>query len=381
MVGWLLLGIGSSKLMIQLARLLLGIYAGLGYGSACDFVTEISHHSIRGQLSGLVNFSRQLGFLFVYAVGSTSLTWRQLAFFSGGTTLFVPFIGLLGLPDSPRWLASNQKFDEARKSLVLLRGEIYDVDSEFQLIASNIEKGGEIGSIKQQLKEILNPKVLRRFIFLILVYTLFSINGNCSIVTFTATIFKEAENYLNEYQSTILTGAVRAVGSLLFLVIGDKYSRRRLTQIPLFFMALCMLSLGFYFYWKVDHDVSFIRWIPLSSVMIHQFFVCLTPISFLPCELLPTSTRSMAGSIIWLVSFGSAFVVIFTFPIMQRSIGLHGTFWFYAVNCIVLLLLIISLLPETRGLSLEILNEQVKSPIEKSISDTGSSCIESGTIP
>ncbi|KAL7645157.1 UNVERIFIED_CONTAM: hypothetical protein RMT77_003535 [Armadillidium vulgare] len=357
MVGWIILGIGDSVWMIQVARILLGVYVGFGYTTASNYVIEIAHHSIRGQLSGLVNVTRQLGFLLVYAVGSTEITWRQLALLSGGITLIIPFLGLLYLPDSPRWLASVQRYDEARTSLVRLRGKLYDVDSELMLIVNQNEKKEKSGTIKEQLKEVKNPLVLRRFLLLNVIYILFSMSGNCSIVTYTALIFKEAHDYLNKYQNTILIGAIRAIASLVFLLIGDKYERRTLMKIPMFMMSLCMLSLGLYFYLKLDHDVTTIRWIPLTSVVTHQFFVCLTPISFLPGELLPTSARSIGASIIWMMSFLSAFIMVFTFPIMEDSIGLYGTFWFYAIDCLIFVLTAF-FLPESRGISLEVVNEQ-----------------------
>lgn len=360
LVGWITLGLAKSTWVIQFARLLLGIYVGCGFNSAGNFVAEISHHSIRGQLSGLVNVARQLGFLFVYIVGSSGITWRQLAFFCGGITIIVPFFGLLTLPDSPRWLASVKRFDEAKQSLIKLRGNIYDVDLELRMIESQVERVEASGTVKQQLKELGHRTILHRFILLNFLYILFSFSGNCCIVTYTATIFKKANNYLNKYQSTIVTGAASALGSLFFLMVGDKYKRKDLMQLPMVLMASCMLSLGFYFYFEDHHNYYNMRWLPLMSIVIHQFFVCFVPINFLLNELLPTSTRSMGGSLIWMFSFIASFVAAYTFPIIEESIGLYGAFWLYSFCCQIFVVCSGLFLPESRGVSLEVLNDDDK---------------------
>lgn len=357
-LGWLLLGIGSSIWMIQLARLLLGIYVGFGYTCAGNYVTEIAHRTIRGQLSSLVNVSRQLGYVFIYGVGSLSITWRQLAFLSGGITVIGPFLGLLSLPDSPRWLASVERFDEAKKSLKDLRGHLYDVDSELTLISAQILLKKKSGTVIEQVKELGNPLIIGRFLFLNVLFVLYTLSGNCPVVTYTAFIFKKANNYLNKYESTILIGAVRTLGSCAFLFVGDRFSRRIFTEIAILFMFISTFMTGLYFFLKESYDVSNLRWIPLLSLSIHQFFSLFNPIHFFPSELLPTSVRSIGSSVIWAMSFIVAFLIVFFFPIMGENMGMYGTFWFYTIGSLIFYVVTVIFLPESRGISLEVINHE-----------------------
>lgn len=79
------------------------------------YLLEIPHKDQRGILFSASPVIRQSGLLFAFSLGSSTLTWRQMAMVCGIITTVPPFIGLFFFPESPRWLVTRGREKEAKE--------------------------------------------------------------------------------------------------------------------------------------------------------------------------------------------------------------------------------------------------------------------------
>lgn len=354
---WLALSFTSAVWLLLLIRAMLGVTQGLVGAASGNYVVELSDSKLRGRLTGFVETGRQTGFLLVYIVGSLDLTWRQVILVCGCITTIPPFVGLLFMPNSPRWLVTRGRLEEARKSLVFFRGSHYDVQPELTDIIDQFNMTTKNKkSFKDQLQQMRAPSVFRRLVFLAFLMIVVQFTGNISIATYVVPIFQASNSDISSYVSAILVGTIRVVGTVVFLLVVDRVGRRNIVFVTCTTCATSLMALGVYFF--LQHrgvDLSNIGWLPLTMLMLYTPFVCAVQAvtSLLRAELLPTSIRATAAALMYVIFFTAMFTVTQTFPAMVETTGEHGAFWIYGGVCVLIALVVGFTLPETRGLSLE----------------------------
>lgn len=138
----------------------------------------------------------------------------------------------------------------------------------------------------------------------------------------------------------------------------DKLGRRILLLLSIIMMALCLFSLAGYFYMKMDlgMDVNQLGWIPLSSLSVYviAFSLGFGPIPWmLMGEIFPSQIRGCASSIACLFNWFCVFLITKFFPSFAVQFGIGKVFWFFVICCLVGTLYVYVLVPETKGKSLE----------------------------
>lgn len=127
-IGWLMIAFASDIMMIYIGRVLVGFGSGL-VGAPCRvYTSEVTQPHLRGMLGAFASVGISLGVLFQYTVGSF-VTWQILA----GVSTIIPLLALICmtlLPESPNYLVSKSKPDQAVKSLAKLRGSTCNVQRE-----------------------------------------------------------------------------------------------------------------------------------------------------------------------------------------------------------------------------------------------------------
>nr|CAI5829236.1 unnamed protein product [Callosobruchus analis] len=119
-VGWLIIGLAQNHILLLVGRLVAGISAGLAAAAGQVFIGEISEPHLRGIFSSGPFASYSFGILLVYALGFL-LHWREVAGLSAippVTALAIYFF----LPESPVWLVRRGRIEEAKASMLWLRG-------------------------------------------------------------------------------------------------------------------------------------------------------------------------------------------------------------------------------------------------------------------
>ncbi|CAL4187451.1 unnamed protein product, partial [Meganyctiphanes norvegica] len=353
---WLLMSFTQSVELLLLARFLQGFFIGALCAAAYTYAMEISHKSYRGGLVSTVDIVRQAGMLLAYCLGNLSLTWREMSLICGCLSTILPFIFLLFLPDSPRYLAFRKETDKARKSLQIFRGKNFNVEPELQDILGQLKNVGSKGTVKDQVYQIMKPENLKIFIILFFVCFIAQFTGNFVVVNFTVNIFQAANLNIDPYICSIIIGALRVLGTVVYLCIIDRLGRKVVFITSFLVLAISSGIFGVYFFLQQQGtDISNLGWLPLMCLIIFSLFSCIghPVIPIMIGELLPTSIRSLGFNLLVATIFLGIFVVSQTYPPMALSMGVHGTFWLYSCSCIVVVSIIAIFVPETKGKSLE----------------------------
>ncbi|XP_076061011.1 facilitated trehalose transporter Tret1-like [Oratosquilla oratoria] len=357
LVGWLIITLSTKAVLLHLARVTHGLTAGLTGAASTLYVIELSHRRHRGSLSSMIEFARGLGYLFCFAVGSSSLTWRNLALVILCVSL-PPLLAIVFCPDSPRWLESRGRHEEALKALETFRGSKVDVSFEMQEIKDAINLASEETEMAVLMKRLREYKSKTTLIVLGALHCLWPFVGSPLLVTYTVPLFQAVGSPINIYVSGLILTLVRASGPFFCVLFVDMVRRRLAFLIISMLSSLCLIGLAIFLFlremngelWAESFD-----WIPLVSLILYTFFVSAGEniIHMIRGENLPANVRSMGCGILLTIFFFFEFVVSQTFPLLTKSLGLHGTISIYAIICPVVGLIPIIFLPETMGRTLE----------------------------
>ncbi|XP_027233197.2 facilitated trehalose transporter Tret1-2 homolog [Penaeus vannamei] len=354
--AWLGLAFAGVPWLIHAMRCVLGITTGFIAPATGIYILEISHKKSRGVFYGVLTTVRQMGFLCVYALGSSDLGWRNVSLVCAGIAL-VPFLALFFLPNAPRWLVTQNRVEEARKSLAFFRGKDYDSTSELKAITDQVGQHAEQNkSFITQVKMMMEPATLRTLALLVVISVLSTLSGYIIVTTYTVTILQSTQGDLDAYISTIIIGAVRVGGTLVHLAVIDRFGRKPLLVASFALGTLCVAGLGGYFYIQnTTGDASYLGWLPLTCMVVLIFCMGIGQpvVSIVQGELLPTTVRAAGVSLIMILLFLAGFVLIQTYPLLSGALGEHGAFWLYSGASLALVLVGGLRLPETRGRSLE----------------------------
>ncbi|XP_069184564.1 facilitated trehalose transporter Tret1-like [Procambarus clarkii] len=349
--SWLLQAFSPSVGVLLTSRVLLGLTLGSISNSSGLYVLEISHQDIRGALSGIMFLVRQLGYLLASVVGLSSLGWRQMGFVYSGTTA-IPILGLIFLPNSPRWLVTRGRVTDAQKALVFFRGKHYDFQLELKAIADIYCSSGGGNVIWQQLRGIAKSSVFRIFCLMASLNFMMGFDGNVSMTSYLVPIFKKLNTNLDSYTSSIIFNGIKIVGALLCFCVTDRLGRRPVVIAPYCVCAVCLAVCGGYFYMQESDSL---KWLQLSSVFVYILFNSIGQpiITILSGELMPASFRAIGFSMLNLVAVLGMFAASMTYPATVEALGQHGAFWLFSAVCGTLALVSALTLPETLGRSLE----------------------------
>ena len=354
-LSWILLFITRAKWTLIALRTLQGFVYGMMFTCPHNYVGEIAHPSIRGRLSSLVDLFRNLGFVYISVIGSTSLSWRSVSLICGISTMLPPFIGILFLPHSPRWLVLKGRNDEAHKALTFYRGQKYNISDELAAIEEDVKKDRNI-NLFQQIKKLIEPTYLKQLIVLIALNILSMFCGNMVFIVYSTSIFDSTGIEFSSYTGTILSNVMRLTGLVIIILISDKFSRKLVTIIFAALSGVCMALLGIFFYLKVyNFNALSIYLIPIISIILYNGFIGITfaNILILRTELLPSNVRAAGTAFLQTVLTIGSFVTIYCHPYMVESINAYYTFWFYSICSFLIAIIVKVFISETRGKSLE----------------------------
>merc|ERR1719244_1228789 len=150
-VTWVMIALSHHIWIILLSRIISGIIFGVFQANGKVYNAEIAHPDMRGSLGTIMSNMFAFGSIYTYLIGYLVSSWRMVAWLQLIPTCFLG-ITVLFIPDSPYWLVEKGREDEARESLVRLRGSSYDVDDEFkQIISKKKAKELEGKSVKQTM--------------------------------------------------------------------------------------------------------------------------------------------------------------------------------------------------------------------------------------
>lgn len=257
-------------------------------------------------------------------------------------TLF--FLGMLFVPESPRWLAQHNQSGRAREILGRIGGPAHAA-SAMEEIGRPAPSGG------RPLRELLDPK-LRRVLVLGVVLAVFQQWCGINVIfNYAEEIFRQAGYDISSVLRNIAwTGSVNLVFTLVALGTVDRRGRRPLMLLGSGGLALLYAALA------GCYAAGFQGWPMLLLVLaaIGCYAMSLAPVTWVVIsEIFPNRIRSQAMSVAVAALWIACFLLTYTFPLLNARLGASGTFLLYAGICAAGFFFLLARLPETKGKTLE----------------------------
>jgi sugar porter (SP) family MFS transporter len=266
---------------------------------------------------------------------------------------FIPsfffFIGVLWLPESPRWLLKAGREDEAQKVLHKIGNDIY-ANGLFNDIKNSL-RGQNKGSWRSLLGRNVWPAVAVG-IGLAVFQQLCGIN---IVFNYTSTIFASVgANLDRQLLETISIGFVNLFFTVVAMWQVEKLGRRPLMLIGSLGLGILYILLSWALYMQLN--TGWISLIVLLSIAVYA--TSLAPVTWvLISEIFPNRIRGHASSVAIVSLWAAYFILVFTFPLLVAFLGTYGPFYLYAVICLIGFFFIKSKVRETKGRSLEEMEE------------------------
>jgi SP family galactose:H+ symporter-like MFS transporter len=343
---------------MSIAALVVGrIIVGLGIGLACTtvpvYISEVAPPEARGWQVSLFQLAITIGILGAYLVDfayAKSEAWRWmlgLAVIPG----IILGVGMLFLPESPRWLAKYLHPEAARAVLVRIRGTD-NVDSEFKEIIGSLEQSEERG----RWADLLSPTVRPALVVGIGLAIFQQITGINTVIYYAPTIVLKAgiSSASGAILATAVIGLVNVIMTIVAMWLIDRVGRRPLLLVGIAGMAVCLGILGAAF--RMQAETSTVAWVAVITLMAYVAFfaISLGPIFWLLiAEIYPLRIRGLAEGTAAGSNWIFNLVVSITFLSLVQAVGPSWTFWLYGVLSIAAFLFSYYMVPETKGRTLE----------------------------
>lgn len=352
-LGWMLIATAKIVHLVLIGRAICGLCVGIGSLAFPVYLGETIQPEVRGFLGLFPTAIGNIGILLCYAAGKY-LDWSELAYL--GSVLPIPFfILMLMIPETPQWYLSQGRSDDARKALQWLRGKNAKIDNEMRDIALS---DAEVEAGDSTFKEIISRKYLKSISISLGLMFFQQLSGINAVIFYTVDIFKMSGSAVDEHLSTIIVGLVNFISTFIATALIDRAGRKILLYISSVTMTITLVILGSFFFVRdnLELDVTNLGWLPLTSVMIYLlgFSLAFGPIPWLMMgEILPARIRGAAASICTAFNWLCTFTVTKTFHNIIDAISPAGTFWLFGCICFIGLFFVIVCVPETRGKSLD----------------------------
>ncbi len=325
---------------------------GLGIGGssvlAPVYIAELAPASLRGRLVGMFQINVVLGILLAYfsnysiaRLGLGVWEWRwQLGVAAAPALLFL--VMLFGIPQSPRWLATQHRIEEARNVLTLLRSA--DYEAELKEIVDSIHLEQSQGS------EPLFSRKLRYPIFVAITTGVFNqLAGINAILYYLPSIFMAAGfSKLSGDLQAVAIGAMNLFATLLAMTFIDKLGRKTLLLVGSAGTALCLAGVAMIFFTQRNQD--WLVWILVGYIF---FFAPLGAVVWVYIgEIFPNTVRSkgqaLGSSSHWIMNA----IISALFPVVAKASGAYP-FVFFAAMMVLQFFIVMFFYPETKGFTLE----------------------------
>ena len=330
------------------ARFLAGTGVGMASVLSPMYIAEIAPASVRGRMVSLNQLAIVLGILFTniinYFLGTGGENaWRWM-FASGAIPSVLFFLGIIMLPESPRWLSNAGREDKARKVLERIGNKEY-VDNAFLRMRSSASRQSGISFSGLFKAPYLRP--LLAGAGLAVFQQLCGINV---VFNYTTVIF-ESIGFTQQGQlmQTVFTGIINLVFTLLAMSLVDKVGRKPLMMVGAAGLALLYPAIAL----ALHAGSPFTSIILLAAIALYAS--TLAPVTWvLISEIFPGKIRETATSFSVVCLWLAYFVLTFTFPVLTEWLGDVGkTFYLYAVVCAAGTIFIYLRVKETKGIALE----------------------------
>ncbi|RIN32186.1 sugar porter family MFS transporter [Staphylococcus succinus] len=358
-VGSILSGIAphEGSYFLIFSRIILGLAVGAASALVPAYMSEMAPAKYRGQLSGLNQTMIVSGMLLSYIVDyllrdlPVELGWRLMLGVAAVPALIL-FLGVLRLPESPRFLIKNQKFEEAKHVLLNLRKQ-GDIKNELEEIQTTIQKESKL-TTNHTLSTLFNSKYKYLVVAGLGVAAFQQFQGANAIFYYIPLIIEQAtgSSASSALLWPIIQGIILVLGSLLFICIADKFNRRTL-------LILGGTVMGLSFILPVFIKMIIPNVNPIIIVVFLSIYVAFYSFTWAPLtwvivgEIFPLTIRGFASGFASSLNWIGSFMVGLLFPIMTAYFSQEIVFAIFGIICMLGVVFVKKCVPESRGKTLE----------------------------
>jgi sugar porter (SP) family MFS transporter len=326
---------------------------GLAIGSVSIvsplYISEIAPARIRGALVSVNQMAIVSGILIAYfvnwvLVGAGPSNWRWM-FATGAAPAVLFFLLVLGIPESPRWLLKQGREAEALSVLTRVNPPGAAAEEAKSIKDALAWEEGRLG-------ELFKPGFRTALLVGVVLAVFQQITGINAVIYYSPRIFEAAGLARGAaiLQSTI-TGAVNVLFTLVAIAFVDRLGRKKMLMFGTAGMGLSFVLLGAAFKFHIFAGSGI-----LLFTLFYVAFFAMTqgPIVWVViAEIFPTRVRGRAMAIATAALWIADFAVSLTFPVIADKFHETFAFWLYAAMCLLAVIFIWRMLPETKGKSLE----------------------------
>jgi len=386
--GWMSDSLGRKKLLIVAAGLfvaaslgtgaagsfssfvLFRILGGIGIGLASNlspmYIAEVTPGNVRGRFVSINQLTIVIGILAAQLINwriarpvpAGATTSDILASWNGQTgwrwmfyACTIPaglfFILMWFVPESPRWLAQkNVNQIRAKNILSKIGGNEYAM-SEFASIEHSINDA----KAKTDLSLLKQPGISKLLILGIVLAVFQQWCGINVIFNYAQEIFANAGYSVSDILfNIVITGCVNLIFTFVGMFTVDRLGRKALMLLGAGGLAGIYAVLGTMYFFHIQG-------LPLLIMVVTAiacYSMSLAPVTWVVLsEIFPNRMRGTAMSIATFSLWAACFILTYTFPLLNQLLNASGTFWLYGCICLLGFLFIFKRLPETKGKSLE----------------------------
>ncbi len=363
-IGSIVCGLSPDQgvIFLILVRVFLGLAVGAASALVPAYMAEMAPASLRGRLSGLNQLMIVSGMLLSYLVAwvlqhlDETLAWRVMLAMAAVPAIILYF-GVLRLPESPRFLVKNGREDEARTVLSYIR-EPHEIEGELKEIQENAR-------LEQKAQKTTNWSTLLsgRYRYLVIagvgVAAFQQFQGANAIFYYIPLIVAKASDSAAEDALIwpIINGVILVLGALFYMAIADKFGRKTLlmlggTVMGLSFLLPAVINTLF-------PDTNNMMIVVFLCIYVAFYAFTWAPLTWvLVGEIFPLLIRGRASGLASSFNWVGSFVIALVFPIMTSNMAQEAVFAVFGVICILGALFVTFRVPETRGRSLEEIEQQ-----------------------
>ena len=334
------------------ARLVLGLAIGIAAFTAPLYLAEIAAEDRRGAMISTYQLMITIG-IFVAFLSDTAFgytgSWRwMLGIIAVPGALFL--LGVLGLPESPRWLVLRGRHDDAHAVLHKLRGD----DASARREIAEIEE--QLRTPQQGWQLFLRNRHFRRSVGLgIALQIAQQLTGINVVMYYAPRIFGDM-GYATSASLwfTAIVGLTNVLATFIAIGLVDRIGRKPILYAGFLVMAVGLGIVGLLMHMGMATQGERLLAVAMLLVFVVGFAFSAGPLVWTLCsEIQPLKGRDFGIGVSTVTNWVGTYIVSATFLTLLNHFGHAQTFWLYAACNAAFLLFTWALVPETKGVSLE----------------------------
>jgi MFS transporter, SP family, xylose:H+ symportor len=355
LISSLAMAFSTTRELFIFARFVAGIGVGMASMLSPLYIAEVAPAKTRGRMVSINQLTIVVGILITnlvnYSLRNNGVdAWRWMVGF-GAIPSGIFLLGVTWLPESPRWLLKEGKDAKAETVLTKIGGAGYVKES-----LDNIKASLKGGHVKFNYAAVFQKAVLPAAIVGIGLAVFQQFCGINVVFNFTTTIFESVGfSKDDQLKQTVFIGVINLVFTLLAMWQVDKLGRKPLMIFGALSLAILYTISGL----LLQNKSALAAWPLLAAIGVYA--MTLGPVTWvLISEIFPNQIRGAATSVAVISLWLSYALLVFTFPILASKLGTYTPFYIYSGICILGYLFVKSKVKETKGKSLEDLENVFK---------------------